>query len=274
MAEAVLRLNFEIDDAFQAKEGVLKLKNGTHRDKVCILGFAPSWTEAPFSDDTFDIWCLNEMYDTLNSKEGTRASLWFEVHSPESTSKSSEKHQAFLTGCPLPIVMQKYFEKYPTSVPYPREAIKKMVQENWIVDENCDTYTNFSNQITWMIYMAVLMDYKEIHVYGVDMAHDSEYSWQRPSCEAALAFAAAKGIKVARPRTSELCHFPKDYGFDTDNAGRHYKKKRQKMLIDKRNRLSQELENYQKAIKNTELSISQLDGALSEINHDLTNAIV
>jgi len=269
-----LRLNFEFDDAFAAKEGSLKLKNGVHRDKVCILGFAPSWVDAPFGDDTFDVWCLNEMYETFNKHGMGRASLWFEVHSPDSTSKSSERHQAFLAGCPIPVVMQEYFPKYPNSVPFPRAAVKKMVQENWIVDENCDTYTNFSNQVTWMIYMAILMDYKEIHVYGVDMAHESEYAWQRPSCEAALAFAAARGIKVARPKSSELCHFPKDYGFDTDNAGRHYKKKRQKMLMEKRNRLSQELENILKAKTNTELSIAQIDGALSEINHDMTNAIV
>ena len=46
------------------------------------------------------------------------------------------------------------------------------------------------------------------------------------------------------------------------------------MLSDKKNRLMQELENIEKAKKNTELSIAQIDGALSEINHDLTNAIV
>jgi hypothetical protein len=214
------------------------------------------------------------MYESLNSRKGTRATLWFEIHSPDSPSKQKDKHQAFLGGCPLPIVMQKHFPEYPTSVPYPLTAVLEMVRENFVVNPKCGTYTNFSNQVTWMIYMATLMGYKEIHVYGVDMAHESEYAFQRPSCEAAILFAAAKGVKVAVPLSSELCHFPKLYGFDTDNAGRHYKKKRIQILNEKKMRLMQELDNIKKAERNTELSIAQIDGTLSECNHDLTNAIV
>lgn len=274
MKQETLELKFNIDNVFAARDGVLQLANGEHRKKVVVLGFAPSWKDAPFDDEEYDIWCLNEMYDAFNSNGIGRASLWFEIHGADSPSKSSEKHQAFLMNCPVPVVMQKHDPKYPSSVAFPRDEVKKMVNSNVLTNELCGPYTNFSNSISWMVYMAILMKYEEIHVYGVDMAHESEYAFQRPSAEAAILFAAAKGIKVAVPSSSELIHFPKDYGFETDNAGRHYKKKRAKLLQEKRAKMFNEMKNHEAAARQLELGIAQIDGALSEINHDLTNAIV
>jgi hypothetical protein len=221
-----------------------------------------------------DFWCLNEMYDAFNKEGKGRASLWFEIHSPDSPSKNNPKHQAFLANCPVPVVMQEHFDKFPNSVQYPLQLVLKNVRENFIVNPMCGTYTNFSNQVTWMIYMAVLMKYEEIHVYGVDMAHESEYSWQRPSCEAAILWAAAKGVKMAVPSSSELCHFPKLYGFESDNASRHYKKKRISEMQQKKQKLMQDRANHDATARNLDLQIAQIDGILVECQHDLTNAIV
>lgn len=274
MKEETLKLQFEIEDVFGVRDGKLMLKDGEHRKKVVILGFAPSWKDAPFDDKDFDIWCLNEMYDAFNANGIGRASLWFEIHGTDSPSKQGERHQAFLQNAPLPIVMQKVDPKYPSSIAYPREAVKALVNENVLTNDVCGPYTNFSNSISWMIYMAILMKYEEIHIYGVDMAHESEYAFQRPSAEAAILFAAAKGVKVAVPKSSELIHFPKDYGFETDNSGRHYKKRRLEELNKKKQKMIAEMRGHQDAARNIELGIAQIDGALSEINHDLTNAIV
>ena len=263
---------FMMDEHYLVRDGKLVAKE--RRKKVCILGFAPSMADAPFTDEDMDIWTLNEAYVPLSKMENARASLLFEIHSPDSPSKSNVDHQNFLQTCPVPIIMQEHFDKYPNSVAYPKDEILAMVRGNYIVNDKCMTYTNFSNQITWMIYLAVYMGFEEIHVYGVDMAHESEYAWQRPSAEAAIAFAAGRGIKVCVPSTSELCHFPRLYGFETDNAGRHYKKKRKKDLTAKVNRMSAEVEQMEKQIFNHKLMIAQVQGALQEIEHDLTNAIV
>lgn len=265
---------FGFDDTFSERDGKLVVKNGEHKKKVCILGFAPSWKDAPFEDEEFDFWCLNEMYDALNGFPNARASLWFEIHDPKSPSKNKEKHQAFLKQCPIPIVMWKHYDEYPTSVPFPLDSVLALVRDQFVVNEKSITYTNYSNQVTWMVYLAVLMKYEEIHVYGVDMAHESEYSFQRPSAEAALLFAAGRGIKISVPASSELCHFPRLYGFESDNASRHFKKKRIQQMNEKKQKLYQDMVNHQQMARNLELQIATIDGVLSECQHDLTNAIV
>lgn len=200
-----------------------------YKEKVAIVGFAPSWNQAPFEDETFDIWGINELY---LQAAGKRFTHWFEIHDPKSPSKSGEKHQTWLREAQIPLFMQKHYDEYPSSLPYPREEVKQMCNANFLEGAIGGKYTDFSNQITWMILLAILMDYKEIHVYGVDMAQASEYAWQRASCQFALGLAVGRGIKVLVPKTSELCKYPKDYGFESDNANRHLKKIRSKTLQD------------------------------------------
>lgn len=206
------------------------ITSGPHKclnNKVAIVGFAPSWNLAPFDDPTFDVWGINELYIQAVNKRFTH---WFEIHNPESPSKKSAKHQEWLKNCKIPIFMQQHYEQFPASIPYPREVIKSMVNKDFILNDVGSPYTDFSNQITWMILAAIYMDYKEIHVYGVDMAQQSEYAWQRSSCQFAIGFAVGRGIKILVPKTSELCKYPRDYGFDTDNVNRFMAKDRVKIL--------------------------------------------
>lgn len=190
-------------------------------EKVAIVGFAPSWNEAPFEDESFDVWGINELY--IQAK-GKRFTHWFEIHDPESPSKKTEKHWDWLKQCQLPLYMREAYPQFPKAIAYPRQEVKAMVNKNFL--ESGSKYTDFSNQITWMILLAIYQGYKEIHVYGVDMAQQSEYAWQRSSCQFALGLAVGKGIKVHIPHTSELCKYPMDYGFETDNANRHLTKTR------------------------------------------------
>jgi hypothetical protein len=67
-----------------------------------------------------------------------------------------------------------------------------------------------------MIAMAVMEGYEEIGVYGVDMAQNTEYDHQRPSCEYFLGFARGRGIKVTLPKTSDLLQCRWLYGFEDD----------------------------------------------------------
>lgn len=231
MANKVLKKKDDI-----VTNGCAKVPNS----KVAIVGFAPSWHLAPYDDESFDIWGINELYLQAVNRRFTH---WFEIHDPKSPSKNVEKHQNWLRNCKIPLYMQQHFEEYPMSIPYPRDKVKAMVNENFILEGCGSKYTDFSNQITWMIFFAIYIGYKEIHVYGVDMAQQSEHSWQRSSCQFALGLAAGKGIKILIPKTSELCKFPRDYGFETDNANRHLTKERinslNKMIIGYKNQLSE-----------------------------------
>jgi hypothetical protein len=102
------------------------------------------------------------------------------------------------------------FEKYnivPNAVKFP---YGKLIQE-------FGEY--FNNTISWLIAFAMHEGFKEIHIYGVDMATnavDSEYAKQRPSCEFWLGVAVGRGIKIEIPDASDLLKTRFMYGFDDD----------------------------------------------------------
>lgn len=244
--------------------------------KVTIMGFAPSWTDTKFDDPDMEIWTLNEAYQLLEQAKVpvNRVGRWFEIHNPYSPSKNIEAHHKFLKELPMPLIMNKMYEEFPTCVEYPREEIKKYFNENFIIDDVGSEFTEFSNSISWMVAMAIHEGYNEIHITGVDMAQKDEYAWQRSSCNFFIGYAAGKGIKILIPKTSELCKFPQDYGFNTDNQTRIKMKSRKKELKDRKKMMLVEIQKHQQNIKNYEIGVAQIDGAISEIDYNLNNHIV
>lgn len=244
--------------------------------RVTIMGFAPSWVETKFEDPTMQVWTLNEAYNLLKTKNIPigRISRWFEIHSPDSPTKATLEHLQFLKTCPIPIIMQKKFDEFPSSIAYPREEVRNFFNQNFIVDDVGSPYTEYSNSISWMVALAILEGYEEIWITGVDMAQQQEYAWQRSSCSFFIGFAAGRGIKVLIPRTSELCKFPQDYGFETDNQVRHKKKSRKKELKQRKMNIIAEIQKAQVQIKQLEMAVAQIDGAIGEIDYDLNNHIV
>jgi hypothetical protein len=239
---------------------------------------------------------INELYRYFEQMKGSRASRWFEIHNPESPSKVNEKHQEFLKNSKIPVYMWKHYKQYPASVPYPREEVKAMINENMIYPGGTIAsefinigakFSNFSNQITWMILLAILEGFKEIHVYGVDMATSEtiktadgnvqvtgEYVWQRSSCEAAIGFALGRGVKVLIPQNSELCKFPMDYGFDTDNQVRCTLKARKEELKKRLNSTRLQEQQLLGQLDQVHMQIASLSGCIGELAWMLGNHIV
>ena len=106
--------------------------------KIAIVGFAPNWETAPFENDDFEIWGLNELYKYFQKKKGAVADRWFEIHSRESPSKNTEEHIGFLKQCPIPVYMQEHYPDIPNSKPYPLEEVIEFVysmsrcQRRWL----------------------------------------------------------------------------------------------------------------------------------------------
>ena len=249
-------------------------KEQPKRKKVAIVGFAPSWNLAPFKDESFEIWGLNELYKYFSQMPDAVADRWFEIHSPDSPSKNTPEHRKWLAECPIPVYMQEHFDDIPNSIEYPRKEIKEYFGKNFIVDENGAAFTDYSNSISWMIALAIYEGFEEIHVYGVDMAQKSEYAWQRSSCQYFLGYAAGKGIKLLIPKTSELCKFPQDYGWETDNQPRLKKRQRKKELTERKKFHTGEIQKAQQLIAQHQAALQQLNGAIGEIDYDLNNHIV
>lgn len=197
----------------------LKIKK---HDRCCIIGFAPSWDEAPFEDKDVDFWGINELYIYLKeAKIQAPFAAWFEIHDiRNSPSKQAPAHQAFLKNCRIPLITQQHWEEYPASIPYPRQVVKDMVNESFMINDTLTGYSDYSNQISWMIALALLLDYKEIMVYGVDMAQQTEYAFQKASCHFFIGYCAGRKVLLRVPKSCELLKGGADYGFKTDNVNR------------------------------------------------------
>ena len=180
-----------------------------YTDKVAIVGCSDSKTGAPFDDDSWELWGVNNLFFHI-----PRWTRWFEIHniqfdgqkwlrrgSPDFRGQTVSDYIAGISQMKSPVYMQKKWPQIPTSAAYP---VKK------IIDHFGDYFTN---TISWMIALAIWMGYKEIGIWGVDMAVDSEYFWQRPSCEFFLGWAKGAGINMHVCPTSDLLKIRYLYGF-------------------------------------------------------------
>lgn len=240
------------------------------KDKAAIVGFAPSWKEAPYDDPGFQIFGINELYAQATNR---KFDIWAEIHDPDSPSRNYPQHRKWLRECKIPLLMQKHYDEFPSSIAFPREEVKAIFNKNFIVNEKGASFTEYTNQISWLLALTIAMGYKEIHVYGVDMAAASEYSFQRSSCQFFIGYAAGAGIKVLIPKTSELCKFPRDYGFETDNYNRNLTKIRIKAILKMINDMNaQKLDiHYQRQayIKKYEQNLNELDIQKKIIDEDI-----
>ena len=183
------------------------------RSKVAIVGFAAtSMREVTplFDDPDFEIWGLNQLYMAF-PEIVQHATRWFQIHDRKHYDAAirDHKHSAWMgVQKTFPIYMQEINPDIPMSVKFPIQSMLKQFGEY------------FTNSISWELALAIYEGFKEIHVYGVDMAQDDEYTEQRPSVEYFLGWAQGRGIRVHVPENSDLLKafwlypFENDIGFE------------------------------------------------------------
>ena len=213
--------------------------------KVAIVGFTPSRSEAPYPNPDYEIWALNDLFEAI-----PRCDRLFQIHSRASldtytTRGEKASYIERLRDIKVPIYMVEKHEDIPNSVAYP---IDKMVAE-------FGPY--FTNTISYMLALAIWEGFREIHVYGVDMAVGSEYAHQRPSCEYFLGIAKGRGIKLHIPYQSDLLKARFLYGFqeDEENAFNQKCAASIKMMND---RLTQARDSERKVRE----AVQQYDGGI------------
>lgn len=198
-------------------------------NKVAIVGFAPSSMGlAPFGDDSWEIWTLNNIYASMAISRWDR---WFEMHPTfrdyppyhdvrmdagaivrgDSRQVTGERieHIDWLKQQPSdrPIYFLKDEPDIPAAVKYPLPRIL-----DWCKQEKLSPY--FTNSISYMIALALMDGYTTVGVWGVDMAAGGEYQVERPSVEYWLGV-AEKYATVILPKESELLK-SRLYGYDGD----------------------------------------------------------
>lgn len=233
--------------------------------KLAIIGCADSKKLAPVEDMSFDIWGMNNLYPQL-----PRANKWFEIHQITSDGTNFlRRNERIFRGQvvndylkqmgewaqkqAIPVYMQQHWDIVPTSIAYP---LKDVLQ-------GFGNY--FTNSVSYMIALAMLEKYEEIHIYGVDMAvvgndvlnpEANEYSYQRPSVEFFLGLALGRGIKIYLPPECDLLKTRFLYGFEEQQEQAW--KKKCKMIMNTMREKRAKLENE---MRMKEAQVQQYIGA-------------
>jgi hypothetical protein len=222
--------------------------------KVSIVGFAGSWQLAPFNDPTWEIWGLNELYLMI-----PRWTRWFEIHSRkvyEEDKKRTSDHILALRAMTCPVYMHQHYDDIPASVSYPLPVVAE------VFANPAGGKPYLTNSISYMIALAILEGFSEISVYGVDMATDSEYSIQRPSCEYFLGFAHGRGCKLTLPPDCELLKTDFLYGYETPEIERWNAR-----MLAREADLNQKLAQIDAQIAQATEARAQYRGALQDAAH-------
>lgn len=230
-------------------------------DKIAIIGSAPSSIGlAPFDDPTWAIWCCSPAVFAYVAPK--RSDVWFELHrwQPSEPGKSgapgtkpyfSPEFALFLAQHKGPVFMSEIQPTIPPSVLYPYADML----------EKFGPY-HFTSTIAWMLALAIEQGPKTIGMFGVDMAAQSEWAYQRPGCQHFLGMAAALGINIVLPPESDLMRHSTLYGIGEHNP-RHVK------LLARLTEFEQRKAMVQNQLQTCNLEMHFLNGAIDATKYDL-----
>lgn len=187
--------------------------------RICILGTAPTWRDAPWDDPSVEMWALNDAH-LLNLP---RADRWFDLHPidkmffrgagqkihghdvPAGFFLRPKGHLAWLRSQQIPVYVQDAAALgSPSARTFPRDEIVKRFGPN------------FASSPAWMVALAMLEGATEIYIYGIHLATEWEYLRQKPNLLFLMGVAAGLGITLHLPKGCPLLAEKHQYGYEPD----------------------------------------------------------
>lgn len=175
---------------------------------LCILGTASSLPQAPWEDETIEFWGVSPVLAREDTKRLDRA---FEMHPRRYWGEPQVLQR--LTDFDGPVYMQAHNDEVPNSVAYPYDEVREMFYLP-VMGENLFV----TNTITWMLLLAIYEGYRDIMLFGIHMAHETEYGYQQASCSWALGILHGMKLKgdpvhLQIANDSELLTARYEYGY-------------------------------------------------------------
>ncbi len=225
---------------------------GEVKPPLCILGTAPSLEQAPFGDDQIEFWGVSTV---MTRKECEHLDVAFEMHPRRYWGNLAVLER--LQGFKGKIYMQDHYEEIPNSVSYPYEAIRKRFYLDVMKDNLFVT-----NTITWMLLLAIEEGYTDISLYGVHMAHETEYGYQQASCSWALGIIHGyilQGLpyKLRIAEDSELLTARYEYGYYEPTKAMQFIERRRKGLMSGIEEGKKQAQELQRRIWKTEGAVEE-----------------
>lgn len=162
--------------------------------RCAIVGTASSWKLTPWTDPGLQVWSLNDAYRMPGF---VRADAWYDLHPmdhffyvPEGQGQvyahqvppgyyvRPKDHLQWLGNQSIPVWL------HPEYLTQHSEAKDWKHAHAFPKDEIQQAFgMYFTSSPAWMMAHAVMQGFKEIHIYGIHLATESEYIEQRPNFE-------------------------------------------------------------------------------------------
>ncbi len=148
------------------------------KKKLCIIGCGLSHKKAPYGDDSYEIWSLNEF-------EPPRYDIMFELHPME---VQNERELEFLMNCEKPVYVLSETPLVPNGIEFPLDEILK---QSWAIEY-------FTCTMAYQIAYAIHLGFEEIQLWGLNMDYGSprEKTVESACIQYWVGIAKGKGIKV------------------------------------------------------------------------------
>lgn len=172
---------------------------------VAICGTAPSSRMlANEQGPEVEIWALNDCYTFLKN-----ANRWFEIHAREVWQADGKEHIAFLKDFPNTVYMLQHWDDVPNSVRYPFESVRDKLFPDVDLSKPDDLKKlMLASSIDYMLALALVEGFKEIRLLGINMATQTEFNHQLPTCSYWLGRAQGMGVKVVLPPECPMLEVP------------------------------------------------------------------
>lgn len=222
--------------------------------KVAIVGKASnSQMLAPFEDSSWQIWGLSNAY-----MEIPKWDVWFELHDWEYHRRINPEHYQWLLkdhGKPVYAFEDNYHGS--KAIKFPLNEVMGMFGDLF---NNNPKFSYWTNSPSYMMGLAILQGATHIGLWGIDMAMNDEYAYQRPSCELMIGFALAKGIRVTVPPESSLCKSHRLYGYQTHSDDGYVEVRTRENMLKQRLGMATQEAGKASQLKN------MFEGALQELD--------
>jgi hypothetical protein len=191
-----------------------------------------------------------------------RSDVWFEVHrweppalgdprNPANKPWFSPEYTRFLELFEGPVYMSAPVPTVGNCVVYPFDEM------------NAEFGPYFwTSTMAYMLALAIKVRPRAIGLWGVDMAHGTEYVFQRPACQHFLGIAASLGIQIVLPPESDLEQPHTPYGF-IEYHPRHQK------LLRRREELNSQLVHHQNTMTASSKQADIMRGAIDNLDYVL-----
>jgi hypothetical protein len=176
-------------------------------DTVAIVGSA--WTTrgwAPYGEKGVEVWCFNEMHGQTGVGKADR---WFQLHPKSEFTKAHRfNHKEWLESeHDFVIYMQRQYDGIPDSNRYPLSEIQdKLLTRMWKGEEQIKKV--FGSSMAYAVALALYEGFERIELFGIEMALEGEWAFQRESMAFWVGLAAGMGVEIWMPEECKLFYMP------------------------------------------------------------------